>query len=439
MQIKVRLPRLALSLFLLLCSASMWLYWSRLPDTVYALTKDTIRAKALTDLYPRWYGTRELLLHHRDPYGVEVSREIQTAFYGRVLDPSRPEEPRDQQRFAYPLYVVFLLAPTVDMSFHTVRIVFWWFLAAVTLLSALFWLRFFRLHLSLPVLAALAMLLTSIPVWQGVSILQLALLVSCFLSAAALSIASGQLFLAGSLLALATIKPQLSALPIAWLALWVSGDWRRRRSLLWGFAATFAALVLGSEYLLPGWLLRYPGALRAYAVYTSTTSLLGVAFPSTLAWLVSISALVIAGSFWWSERRQPANSRAFAIALCFALTLTVAIVPAVVAPYNHVLLLPVVLLMILHWKDLWLTNPITRFACAIFCGCGFLPWLLAFATAFVPSTLNKSWLLWSAPLSASLALPFAAFGSLLLMRYSVASSSSASTDTDRTAKGLTIG
>src|SRR5579871_5475114 len=99
--------RLVLLFLSLLGSASMWLYWSRLPRVVYALTSHDapIKPKALSDLYPRWYGTRELLLHHRDPYGIEVSREIEIAFYGQVLDPSRPDEPRDQQRFAYPLYV----------------------------------------------------------------------------------------------------------------------------------------------------------------------------------------------------------------------------------------------------------------------------------------------------------------------------------------------
>jgi hypothetical protein len=437
---KVRLWRLAAWLFLLIGSANMWLYWSRLPHVVYALTthSDTIRPKALSDLYPRWYGTRELLLRHRDPYGVEVSHEIQIAFYGKILDSSIPGEPRDQQRFAYPLYVVFFLAPTVHMDFHTVRIVFWWLLAAVTVLSAFLWLRFFRLHLSLPALAALfVMLLSSVPVMQGVSLLQLGLLVSCFICAAALSVVSGRLFLAGVLLAFATIKPQLSLLPIAWFALWVLGDWRARRSLLAGFASALTVLILGSEYLLPGWLLRYPGALHAYASYTSATSLLGVLLPSALNWLVSLSALFIAASFCWRARHQPANSCAFVIALGFALTLTVTIVPTVVAPFNHVLLLPVVLLMILHWKDLWRTNPLTRFACVLFCGCGLLPWLLALILAFVPSHVQQSWLLWSAPLSASLALPFAAVGSLLLMRRLATSSSS--THIDQSAKTLTIG
>jgi len=436
---KTRLCRQVLLFFALLLSANMWSYWHRLPQIVYVLTADSVKPKALSDLYPRWYGTRELLLRHRDPYGVEVSHEIQIAFYGKVLDPSRPGEPRDQQRFAYPLYVVFLLAPTVHMNFHTVRIVFWWFLAAVTALSIFLWLRFFRLNFSLSALAALfAMLLVSVPVLQGVSLLQLGLLVSCFISAAALSVVSGHFLLAGAFLALATIKPQLSVLPIAWFVLWVVGAWRERRSLLAGLAAALGALILGSECLLPGWFLHYPAALHSYVGYTSATSLLGVLFPPALNWLLSAAALVIAASFCWRARRQPANSRAFAMALGFALTLTVSIVPTVVAPFNHVVLFPVVLMMILYGRDFWRTNLLTRFSCVIFYGCGLLPWLLALVLIFVPSHSHQSWLLWSAPLSASLALPFAGFGYLLLMRRLDASSYSAFRDRDQIEKRLTI-
>src|SRR6266567_8446700 len=125
--------RLTLLLLLLVCSASMLVYWNRLPRALHAANIRTglPNAKPLTDLYPRWYGTRELSLHRRDPYGVEVSREIQIAYYGRALNPSLPADRLDQERFAYPLYVIFLMLPTVFMGFDTVRIVAWWFLAAV--------------------------------------------------------------------------------------------------------------------------------------------------------------------------------------------------------------------------------------------------------------------------------------------------------------------
>src|ERR1051326_5448171 len=82
----------------------------------------------LSDLYPRWLGARELLLRGRNPYSAEITREIQQGYYGRALDPARAEDPKDQQGFAYPAYVVFLLAPASGLPFEEVQIAFRWLL-----------------------------------------------------------------------------------------------------------------------------------------------------------------------------------------------------------------------------------------------------------------------------------------------------------------------
>ena len=102
----------------------------------------------LSDLYPRWLGARELLLHHRNPYSKEITREIQIGYYGRALDPGRPGDPKDQQGFAYPVYVVFLLAPTVGLPFGPVAIAFKWLLVIATVGSVLLWLRVVRWKLT---------------------------------------------------------------------------------------------------------------------------------------------------------------------------------------------------------------------------------------------------------------------------------------------------
>src|SRR5678815_3305835 len=86
-----------------------------------------------SDLYPRWLGTRELLLHHRDPYSPEVTRGIQSGYYGRPLDAGRMDdarfnEPKDQQGCAYPQHVVILLAPTMGLLFPVVHIGLRWLL-----------------------------------------------------------------------------------------------------------------------------------------------------------------------------------------------------------------------------------------------------------------------------------------------------------------------
>ena len=69
----------------------------------------------LSDLYPRWLGARELLLHRRNPYGDDITIEIQKGYYGRALDLARPNDPKDREGFAYPVYVVFLLAPLIGL------------------------------------------------------------------------------------------------------------------------------------------------------------------------------------------------------------------------------------------------------------------------------------------------------------------------------------
>src|SRR5258705_4466993 len=103
----------------LLCTGSMWFYVQRVlapHQRAEAATQRWPRGN-LSDLYPRSLGARELLLRHRDPYSAELTLEIQSGYYGRPLDPSRPEDPKDQQRFAYPVYVVFLMAPTIGLPF----------------------------------------------------------------------------------------------------------------------------------------------------------------------------------------------------------------------------------------------------------------------------------------------------------------------------------
>ena len=118
----LRNPKLGLLLSLLM-AGSMWFYVQHVLiayQRTDAAAHDNPRGN-LSDLYPRWLGARELLLHHRDPYSPELTREIQAGYYGRPLDSSRPSDPRDQQGFAYPVYVVFLLAPIITLPFSRSR------------------------------------------------------------------------------------------------------------------------------------------------------------------------------------------------------------------------------------------------------------------------------------------------------------------------------
>src|SRR5258708_12895645 len=96
----------------LLAAASMWFYVNRILEAQQvtdAAAYDRPRGN-LSDLYPRWLGARELLLHKRNPYNREITHEIQTGYSARPLPPSRPALPTNYPRFAHPLSHPFTLA-----------------------------------------------------------------------------------------------------------------------------------------------------------------------------------------------------------------------------------------------------------------------------------------------------------------------------------------
>src|SRR5580698_10983162 len=108
----------------------------------------------------------------------------------------------------------------------------------------------------------------------------LAALVALLLALGAASLVRGWLVLSGFLLALATIKPQLSGLFVVWFLIWVAGHWAERKRMAWSFFATMAVLVLGAAALLPHWLQEFVAALKAYGKYAAGPSILHIFFPS---------------------------------------------------------------------------------------------------------------------------------------------------------------
>jgi hypothetical protein len=326
----------------------MWFYVNRIlvgHQVADAAANDRPRGN-LSDLYPRWLGARELLLQHRNPYSEDVALEIQKGYYGRALDPARPGDPRDRQGFAYPVYVVFLLAPLIGFSFHTVQLVFYWLLIALTAATVPLWLRALGWRLpGVGIAIAIALTLGSAPVVQGIKLQQLSLLVAVLLAASAASVASGYLFCGGAILALATIKPQLAWPMVLWFLLWAASDWKARRRLVFGFAVVMGGLLVASELVLPGWMKMFLEAIRQYHQYTQNESVLD----QLVNWflgshggqILAVIACLASMRLLWTLRREAPGATGFAVALAVVLSLTVLVVP-MYAPYNQVLLLPAI-------------------------------------------------------------------------------------------------
>ena len=300
----------------------------------------------LSDLYPRWLGARELLLHGRNPYSPEITREIQQGYYGRAIDPGRPDDPRDEQGFAYPAYVVFLLAPTVGLPFDVVQAGFRWLLVGLAAVSVLLWLRVLGWRPSPgTALIFIVLMLGSLPMVQGIKLQQLSLLVAGMLAMCGACLAGGWLVCAGGLLAFATIKPQLTWPLVVWLLVWAGSDWRSRRRFLIGFGVVMLLLLGGAQLLLPGWLPMFVHAIGQYHQYTQNESELSVLFGAFAGRTIGGLSVVACAACIWPVRRQPAGSAAFGRAFALVLALTLVVIP-MAALYNQVLLAPVILMLL---------------------------------------------------------------------------------------------
>jgi hypothetical protein len=401
-----------------LSAASMWFYVDKIlvgHQIAEAAAHERPRGN-LSDLYPRWLGARELLLHRRNPYGDDITIEIQKGYYGRALDARRAYDPKDQQGFAYPVYVVFLLAPLIGIQFHAVQLFFHWLLVGLTAASVALWLRTLRWKWSwLATAAAILLMLGSVPSVQGIKLQQLSLLVAALMATCAACVASGFLFSGGVLLALATIKPQLALPLVAWLVLWTVSDWPGRRKFLLGFGFAMALLLAGAEIVLPGWWRMFADALRQYHRYTQNQSVLDELVPWWGAGKILAAGAVLGSAFvLWKIRRAPADSPQFGRAIALVMALTVLVVP-MYAPYNQVLLVPAVLVLLRDRNRITSGSRALRFCYAAGVIALVWQWLaslgLSITFFFAPAVALDAWK-W--PFFATFALPVLVFALILM-------------------------
>jgi hypothetical protein len=401
-----------------LLALAMWLWVQdvAIPHQIHESTAKNTPRGVLSDIYPRWVGTRELLLRGRDPYSADVTRDIQIGYYGRPIDPSRPNDPKDEQAFAYPVYVSIFFAPTVNWSFPTVQRLFAGLFILLTATSVLWWLEAIGYHLSVTLrIAWILFTLGCFPSIQGFKLQQPTLLVAAFLARSLYEVSRRRLVWAGILLALATIKPQLAALPAAWMGIWVLGSWRERQGFLWSFAGSVGALVGFGEWLLPGWIHEFRAASVAYYHYTGGgRSVLDVLLTPGLGRVVAGMAILLCLILVWKMRGAAPDTPEFQWSLSTVMATTLVIIP-MFAPYNQVLILPALMVMVRAADSLWDHSPLTRFLSSVTAVTAFWPWvsalLLVTALVLLPASLVEK--AWAMPLYTSLAIPVMVWGTLI--------------------------
>ena len=305
-------------------------------------------SSSLNDLYPVWRGSRELLVHHRNPYSQEMNVEIQTAFYGVVLNPGDYEE--KQCCFAYPAYVSFFLAPVVAASFPKVSLIVLYLLVAATAVSTACW-WWVTGHRARSLWLVIPLVLVSPPVAQGLDLHQLALVVAALLSISAFLLRTNHHTLAGIALACATIKPQMAFLPICWMLLWAINDWTSRKKLVIGFLSAMAILFAGAEIVMPGWFLSFLAQLQYYRRFSAGAGMLDILYGRRIGLCLALGFTLGVLFLMWRRRTAPD----FVPMLASVLALEVFIMPGLKPLLNLVLLMPAIFMVLRKYPARTLT------------------------------------------------------------------------------------
>jgi hypothetical protein len=293
------------------------------------------------DLVAVWKGT-QAAFHGQNPYLNATTVEIQRFYYGRSL---RPTDNVNPMAYAYPMHTVLLFAPIAWMPWTAVRITFLILLPLFTAISVIIWYRVTEIrstnrHLALVVFISLC----SWPTMWAVHQIQPSIIVALLVAMGCWTLQRGKPAVAGILFALATIKPQLIAVLLAWLFLWAA--LRRIWNFFIAFGLTVGALLAVSFRMLPGWVADWRKASAEYAVYRHLQLDLQDVFGHVLGLIVTaVLALVVFAILWRNRRCQP-HSREFGLMCALALAVTLCVLPTELAMvYNHVLLFPACFLL----------------------------------------------------------------------------------------------
>lgn len=313
------------------------------------------------DFFPVWLTSRECLPSGSDPYSPEMTREIQQGLFGRTLDSRIPSDPpTDYRTFAYPAFTDLLLWPASLFPFTAARTVFLLLLIVFTAVSVLLWMKTLSVFPA-PALsfAVILLVMCSYPVLEGLYAAQLGLLVGFLLAASLFALHRARLVLAGVLIALTTIKPQMTVLAIAYLLVWSVHRWRERRRFCVALISTIAVLTVAAMLVWPHWIQSWIRVLLAYHHYANLP-LLGEMFAlgPTLGGTASTGAIALLATLIlsWRMRSAELGSIEFQLTLSLLLCITAVTLLPSQGFQDQAILLPGIFLVLGQWKHPYYTR-----------------------------------------------------------------------------------
>jgi hypothetical protein len=235
----------------------------------------TSRFPGGNDFYARWANGCALVWTGENPYSDAVTRRTQIGMFGRS---ARPGE--DLAAYSYPLYAFVFFWPLCFIHSYPLVQAIWMTLMLYALLAGVvLTARVARWRPPAHLWGfTLVWAVFNYPHARALVLGQMATLVFLALAAALWALERGWDGLAGALLAVTTIKPQMSFLLVPWVLWWTA--WRRRWGVWRGFGLAMTLLMGISFLLVPTWLVDFLQGVRNYDVVA------GVLNYHSLTWIV---------------------------------------------------------------------------------------------------------------------------------------------------------
>lgn len=340
-----RLPTELVFVLLLVLAASALVFLT------WANYRYSVQNPGGSDLLPRWVGTRLLLMEGQSPYSEETTQEIQRLFYGR---PAHSDE--DQVLFVYPLYSIFLFSPFALISdYNLARAVWMTVLEVGVILLVAAGLSLNRWRLS-PFMLGLLMLFAALWYYTVRALINAnaALLIALVVALAFLAIRQERDGLAGLLLALTTIKPQMVILLILLVLLWSISN--RRWILFWSFWGNLALLTAVTSLLIPNWIWQNLVQLVAYPDYTLPTTpgeIFAVWMPGVgmrLGYALTVILVATLVYEWKQALGKEFRWLLWAAGLTLAATQLIGLPTAT---ENYMIMFPALLMVFTAWDEQW--------------------------------------------------------------------------------------
>lgn len=301
---------------------------------------------------PGWLAAGSWLREGVQPYAASIRAAAERMMHG---GPAEPQLGESVGAFVYPAPALIFFLPFSLLPYETARGL-WLVVLEVSLIAMV--VIGPRLRQPRPVgrrtILSLIFAMACLHSLQGLLVGQLAILEALLVAGILLAIARDNDTLAGTLLGLAMVKPQMSFLLVPFVLLWSRSA--RRWSIPAAWAVTLAVLIGGSLLLFPQWPLQWARevALLAERVPAqSALSALIVEGSQALAWIVVLlSGMLLLYLVWeWNQTGRQAGRQ-----FQWTAWLTV-VVGALIGPrwtsIDNVVLIPAWLWLFEGWSERW--------------------------------------------------------------------------------------